>query len=124
MINVALRGGSSSVQKLLNEVAAALPQQVQRFVMEKVCFIVVGSAHGHGQTWHKRSLRPSQAWGDDPELAEWIITLSEDGITQQIVAHEIAHAFQAHNGEGPEVEAEADKLASEWGFSRNESHDD
>ncbi len=119
MMNVALRGGSSSVQKLLNEVTAALPQQVQRFVMERVCFIVVGSAHGHGQTWNRRYLKPAQAWGDDPEPAEWVITLSEDGITQQIVAHEIAHAFEAHNGEGPEVEAEADRLAAKWGFPRN-----
>ena len=120
MMNVALRGDSSSVQKLLNEVAAALPQQVQRFVMEKVCFIVVGSAHG-GQTWNQRYLGPAQAWGDDPEPAEWVIALSEDGITSQIFAHEIAHAFEAHNGDGPEVEGEADRLASEWGFPREQA---
>jgi Zn-dependent peptidase ImmA (M78 family) len=47
-------------------------------------------------------------------MADWIITLSDDGMTRHTVAHEIAHAFQAHNGEGPEVEAEADRLASEW----------
>jgi hypothetical protein len=112
--NVFCLGCSPDVQRLLNEVVATLPQEVQRFVGNNVCFIVVGPSHGHGQTWHRRDLRPAQHWGEEPGMADWIITLSDDGMTRHTVAHEIAHAFQAHNGEGPEVEAEADRLASEW----------
>ena len=124
-MHVSYRGNSSYVQGLLDEVTAALPQQVQRFVMEKVCFIAVGKAHGHGQTWHKRSLLPSQAWGDDPEPepAEWVITLSEDGIKSQIVAHEIAHAVLNHPKDEND-EAEADALAANWKFPRPDSHED
>jgi hypothetical protein len=51
-----------------------------------------------------------------------VIVLSEDGITERLIPHEIAHAWSNHGGivsatEEEEEEEEADRLATEWGFT-------
>ena len=110
------------------EVADKLPKDVQKFVMENACFIAVGSRHGHGQTWHKRHLKPATRWeSNDPaefnDPADWIITLCEDGLNEHVIAHEIAHAYKGHT-EGIEAEEEADRLAEEWCFPRPDHSDE
>ena len=100
--------------EILTSVVERLPAEVRRFVMSNVCFIVVGESHGHGQTWNKRWIRPAHGSAGD-DVAEWVIALSEGGMIERVVAHEIAHAWRGH-AEGAESEAEAERLASEWGF--------
>ena len=115
MTPVAYLGGSPKVQRLLDRVTAQLPPEVESFVVQQICFIAVGASHGHGQTWNRRHINPSQAW--ESGVAEWVVVLTEERVTERLAAHEIAHAWSGH-GDGPrdKEEEEANRLATQWGF--------
>ncbi len=110
------RGGSSETLELIRRVTARLPDEVSNLVENRIVFVAVGSAHGYGQTWRHKHLSAGSGWGD--ERPNWVIIFSEDGITEGLIAHEIAHAFLEHNATSPALEDEANDLASKWGFSR------
>lgn len=108
-------GGSEGTEKLVNEVFDALPSKVQQFVRKSVCFLAVGpDIRGHA--WRQAHLYPvGGSW--EGQTAEWIILLAEGSIDRHVVAHEIAHAYEAHDRSGHvDVEARATQLATEWGF--------
>lgn len=84
-------------------------------MIQRVSFVTVGRSVG-GLTKRMSGFR-NAGRGKSPE---WVVTLSEDGLADYIIAHEIAHAYEAHTGTRSERESLADLLAATWGFPRPE----
>ncbi len=111
-------GDSGEVRELLDNAISRLPSQARQWIITQVNFVVVGSAHGHGQTLPQRFLRGGSGYPDPGEL--WVVFLSEDGLlgvdveeAHSLVAHEAAHAYL---GESASERSVAEQVR-EWGFT-------
>lgn len=109
--NLTWYGEDAEMERVIVETLLRLPEDVRRFASEECLFVSVGGgAHGTANPLHF------------PEARDlWLIALSEVGPSDSlhsVVAHEIAHAWLGHRGQGAEEdEAAAYKQAQAWGFT-------
>ena len=102
--------GPASLRDVI-EALVRLPEPVRAFALEKVVIFVNG-AISNGSSVEARALQ-----GRD-----WLVNVTAQPGMQDVILHELAHAWLAHDGPSTDHEAEAAHLAAAWG-ARGDSAD-
>lgn len=115
---VGIIGDADDLKRItLVKVLLQLPQSVREFALSR-CLFVAMPLHVTGVTYEAFLLE--QALSNPRHF--YLIVIHDYGFKKEfVIAHEIAHAYMKEQRSYPEnVEAEADKLAAEWGFPKSD----